>query len=269
MKNGRMVGLACLTLALAPAALAGDMEVSWQTFDCPPQYIAEGPRAGQGFMDRQLRTLIAHLPAMNHHVADVTVARAWYDVEHQETACILGVRKTPDREKIALFSRVLSIARGSRVVLSADRLAEASALLGEDGAVDLDRLAAAANWRGGYVGRRDYGAGVSRLLQDPARHAPMEVVPNERQLFRLLEARRIDFFFSYPSEVEYLGLGDNNIAMLPIHEEQGAVETYVACSDTPAGRVVIDQVNQVLADPQIYAELQSPRDDWMRSASLR
>jgi len=269
MKKVKMVGSAGLALMLALAAPAAELDVSWQTFDCPPMYIAQGAMAGQGFMDRQLRTLIARLPSLRHRIAEMTIARAWYEVEHQEAACLLGVRKTPEREKVALFSRPLSIARGSRLVLPADRLAAAAALLGDDGAVDLDRLATRGDLRGGYIGRRDYGDGVSRFLQDPSRRAPMEVVPNERQLFQLLKARRIDFFFSYPSEIEYSRGADDDFSMLEIHGDQEPVGSYIACSDTPAGRAIMDQINAALADPEIYAALQVPRDSWMRQASLR
>ena len=272
MNKGGMVWLAAMMLALAPALAASDLEVLWRTFDCPPMYISEGPLAGQGFMDRQLQTLTARLPALRHRIADVTLARAWYEVEHQDATCILGIRKTPEREKVALFSRVLSIARGSRLVVPADRLAEAAPLVGSDGAVDLGRLASRADLRGGYIGRRDYGAGISQFLQDPARQAAMEVVPNERQLFHLLESRRIDFFFSYPSEIEYRQISSgeaDGFSMLPIHDDQGAVESYVACSKTPAGQLIIGQVDRVLADPAIYAQLQTPRDGWTRSASLK
>lgn len=272
MNKGRMVGFASALMVLAPAAPASELDVVWQTFDCPPMYISEGPSAGQGFMDRQLRTLIGYLPDLRHKVADMTISRAWHEVEHQDAACILGVRKTPEREKIALFSHLLSVARGSRLVVAAGRLPEVTSLLGSDGAIDLDRLAARTDLRGGYIGRRDYGAGVSQFLQDPSRQTPMEVVPNERQLFRLLEAQRIDFFFSYPSEVEYRRADSGETAdfsMLPIHDDQGAVGSYIACSNTPAGQKIIEQVNRVLDEPETYAALQASRDSWMRAASLR
>ena len=268
MKTGRVVGLACLAAMTAPALSAAGVEVTWQTFDCPPMYILAGSMAGQGFMDRQLRVLIAHLPDLHHRIAEMTLARAWYDIEHQEGACLLGVRKTPERERVALFSRPISIARGSWLVLSSDRLAQAESLLG-GGAVILDRLASRADLRGGYIGRRDYGEAVQTFLQDPARQVSMEVVPNESQLFRLLKARRIDFFFSYPSEVEYYRGEDGNVSMLPIDGDRDPVESYIACSDTPTGRAIIEQVNKAVADPEIYAALQSPRDDWSRSSSLQ
>ncbi len=260
---------AAMAACLAPAAGAFDLDVAWQIFDYPPMYIPAGPMAGQGIMDRQLRLVVERLPMMHHKLAEVTFARAWHEIEYQDAACILGVRKTPEREKIARFSLPFSISGGNLLVMRADR---DLGLAGEDGAIELARLAERADLHGGYAGRRSYGEEVGRFLQDPARRALMEPVPTEGQLFRLLQAQRIDFIFSYASELDYYRLsgGDTvRLRALPVRGEEAAVENYIACSDKAAGRLVIEEIDRLLLDREFLASLQAPRENWARLTSTR
>lgn len=263
-----VVALLAIAIAtLAPAAQA--LDIAWQIFDYPPMYIASGPLAGQGLMDRQLSLVIARLPGMRHKLSEVTFARAWYEIEHQDAACVLGTRKTPEREKIARFTQPISISGGLRLVTRAGHDLD---LPVEDELVDLSRLAGRGDLRGGYAGRKSYGEEVGRFLQNPERRATMEVVPTEGQLFRLLQAGRIDFMFTYVSELDYYRLTGGDSAPLQairLRGDQDTVDSYIACSDSAAGREIVAQIDRQLEDRDFKASLQAIQENWASLTSPR
>jgi len=98
-------GAALFSVLLAAVqAVAAEDRVTWYVTDHPPFFITEGPQAGQGSGDLQMRWLTAHLPNFDHHFEQVSTNRLLYDFEHQDGLCTINIIRTEERKKFMLFN---------------------------------------------------------------------------------------------------------------------------------------------------------------------
>ena len=260
----RKIGAAVLA-GMGLAWSAEGQTVDWLVFDAPPMYIREGPLANQGSSDEAIALLTSRLPNYRHRTTLTTFARAWYQIRHSDGICIVGVSKTPERESFAKFSESIFNGPGNVVVTLTENKPKFLGFLNGEGRLDLQRLDKDSLLTGAYASSRSYGHAVSDYLSTQDHHAKIEAFPNEFQLFNLLMSQRVDYFFAYKAELNYFKTINNintDFSVLPIEGDHIPVTAYVACSDQPLGRAVIDDVNGLLADPAIRKSIQDFRTRW-------
>ena len=254
-----------LAAGLAPAAAQPPL-ITWMQADTPPFHIGEGPLAGQGVKDRQYRFLTQHLPQFSHRLMIASTARDWYDLEHSDGICIIGVSRTPEREKFTLFSERLLTGFGSRVIIRRDRAAKFKDFLDPQGAVDLTRLAHSDALVGGFVAALHYNEGITAFIDDEKRLARLDKFVTPPQLFNVLNAGRLDYAFGQPVEAAYFskqyGMKAGDLAALPIKgwTQGGAIS--VGCSNGALGRQVIQAIDALLADDRLWRDYAAPYNDW-------
>jgi uncharacterized protein (TIGR02285 family) len=260
-----MAALILLLLALLwppPAAAAETIE--WMVQDLPPVYIRSGPDKGTGIGERQLAALMQRLPDFQHKIVDTTFARAWHDIADHDNVCISGVQKTAERASVALFSKPIATAFGTRLVMRADQAERFKDLLAADGKVRLDALAQRGDLKGGYAAKRSFNNRLDAFLHKDTQLVKMEALPNEYQLFNLLKNSRIDFMFASWRELEHYEKqeeGPHQFKALLIEGEAERVDVYVACSDKPVGQKLVRRVDWLLENtdlPSVIRDL-TPR----------
>ena len=270
------VGL--ISLLAATMSFAKD-NVTWLIQDFPPSFIIDGPWAGEGILDLELRYLIERMPDFNHVITVATVPRSWNQIAHGDANCLAAALKTDTRMNKAVWSRAVAVGLMPGLIIKSDQAPRFAAVRDASGAVDLNKLAARDDLHGAYQNGRSYGPTIDGYIQ---RNDRMQGVQNPRQTFQMLGSGRIDYTFDFPFEGPYYRVEtsvDVPTTTLPIIGEQRYVFAYVACSDGPVGRKVVGEVDEILGtatvqlpyfrrgarwyDPQDFAELMQVTD-WPR-----
>jgi len=257
-----------LGLTTAATASAAD-EVLWMVPEFPPAFIPGPFRAGEGYGDRQLDFLIAHLPQFGHARISAPGNRLWHEVGRRDGVCTLTVARLPDREKIAVFSARSFRGSANQVIVRTDRLEDFRPYLDKSGAIELARLAADDRLRGAYTDTTSYGPDIDSFIRDAGRKTPLQPVQHLRMPLSLLDKRRVDFVFGYYMEMNYHRqldrLGDNFTA-LPTIPQSTPLGGHVACSKGPLGREVISAIDALLASEDTMLAYIEPLRDWYSPA---
>lgn len=258
---------------LAGSCFADDAEITWMLNEFPPSSIAGPIMQGQGYADRQLQFLIAHLPGFQHVVSmNATASRIWHEIGSREaTICTLGAAKLPDREKVATFSIRGFFGARNEVVVRTDHLEAFAPFRDKAGAIDLGKLAASARLTGGYTENASYGPVIDAFIRTPKRKAPLQMTPHLRMPLLLLETGRIDFVFGYYMELAYyrkIYNLDNNFTVLSTSPEPESQNGFVACSNHATGRKVIEAVDALLASDETMEAFIEPLRDWYSPADF-
>lgn len=256
---------ALLFFALAARCPAEETEITWMLPQFPPVAIAGPAMRGQGYGDRQVQYLIAHLPEFRHVTVSATAARAWHDIGSHDAVCTVAAAKLPERERLGLFSARGFLSALNGVVVRTDRLEEFAPFRDKSGALDLARLAADSHLVGGYTDNASYGPAIDAFIRDPQRKTPLEMTPHLRMPLLLLDKGRIDFTFGYEMELTYYrkiyGLG-NDFTALPTFPEQVRQTGYVVCSNREIGRKVIAAIDALLASDEAMLSFIEPLREW-------
>jgi len=254
-----------LAAGLAPAAAQPPL-ITWMQADTPPFHIGEGPLAGQGVKDRQYQFLSQHLPRFQHRQMIASVARNWYDLEHSDGICIIGVARTPEREKYTLFSERQLTGYGSRIIVRRDGAAKFKEFLDSHGAVDLSKLARSDALVGGFVAALHYGDSITAFIGDEHRIARLDKFVTPPQLFNVLNAGRLDYVFGQPVEAAYFsrqhGMKASDLVALQIAGGAQGGGLSVGCSNGLLGRQVIQAIDRLLADDRLWRDYTAPYNDW-------
>ena len=238
-------------LAASRAAAAEPDTIHWLQADAPPFFILNGPLKGQGYQDVISAILWAHLPQYRHRPMTANVARHNAEFRKGHNVCTVGYYKTPERERFLYFSIPSIFSLPTVLVLRKGRFPQ----LERQGQVRLADLLAADRLRIGLAKDRSYGRYVDEVIADYGNSRNTMVVTTQslsRNLFRMLAADRVDALLALPEEAVYMarqmGL-EGRFVTLVLEENQKDFETwfsYVACSKTPWGKRVIEDVNEVL-----------------------
>lgn len=260
--------IACLAIGLAGRLAAAD-SVTWLTSDLPPQYIASGELAGQGIKDQQLKLVEATLAEFDHHTMRASISRLWYQIQHEDGYCGLGVLRSPEREKIAVFSRRPVLVPGFRLIVRDGASAAFAPYMTPSGEIDLAALMRSRRLNGGYVTDRVYPETISRYIDAGDRRAPLEKSVDSERLFQLLRSNRVDFVFGLAYEASYYAWKINvgaPLAALPIKDTPSVVAGYAACSNTPLGQAVIARLDTIQSDEGVWRQWVAPLKRWLDPA---
>lgn len=254
-------------LLLLPSLGARAEEVVLMLPAVAPAVIAEGPFAGLGGTEVSARLLGRALPQFQWRYEVAAPPRILHEIGQRDGICAIGVGKTPEREAFILFNNRPGISPGYGLILREDRLPEFQRFLDADGAVDLRRLTAAQDLRGGYpAGRPPYGA-VKEFIEKTS--GRMSLDGDTNRLFRQLKAKHLDYLFGARDEPLYFAatMGeDAKFVSLPIAGLDRFGKGYFACSKGALGEAVIAAVNAYLADDAHWAALTAPWERWLSPA---
>ncbi len=257
--------VATITALLAGPVLAADT-VTWLTSDLPPQYIAEGELSGMGIKDQQLRLIAAQFPDLQHHTMRASISRLWYQIQHEDGMCGIGVLRNTEREKFAAFTRRPILVPGFRLIIREDDRPAFVPFEDEHGEVDLAALRQSRKLAAGYVADRVYPPAMAAYIDSPERRSPIEKSVDNERLFQLLRSKRVDFVFGLGYESAYYSWkfgGTMHLADLPVKDTPRTVNGYTACSNQPAGRAMIARLDALQSDETLWRQWLEPLRRWL------
>ncbi len=261
--------IVAVLLSAFAGPFAAAQTITWLTSDLPPQYIAEGELAGMGIKDQQLKLISDQVPDYRHRTVRASISRLWYQIQHEDGMCGIGVLRSPEREKFAVFSRRSVLVPGFRMIVRTDDLLRFSPFLTGQNEIDLSVLLDSRKLHGGYVADRVYPPAVTTYIGSDDRRAPLEKSVDNDRLFQLLRGNRVDFVFGLAYEAAYFGwrLGPA-LTSLPIKDTPRNVAGYTACSDQPLGRAMIARLDSLQADEALWKQWMEPLRRWLDPADF-
>lgn len=255
---------AAVFLTACPGSAADT--VTWLTTGLPPQYIGEGPFAGQGIKDRQFQLIQSEIPEFDHREVKASIGRLWYQMQHEDGVCGIGVLRTAEREQVAKFTeRPLSVP-GFRVIVKTSHLDSFRAFLQDKDEIDLDLLKQNHRLTGGYIADRAYPQQMLNFTADPILRNRLERSVDADRLYQLLQSNRVDFVFGLGYEATYFGsLHDKSepLTALPVKGMELVVKGYTACSNGPLGRAVIARLDALQKDDSFWRRWVAPLQRWL------
>lgn len=256
-------------IAIVAGPFAAAQTITWLTSDLPPQYIAEGELAGLGIKDQQLRLISEQVPDYRHRTVRASISRLWYQIQHEDGMCGIGVLRSPEREKIAVFSHRAVVVPGFRLIVRTDDMPRFSPFLTAQREVDLEALLQSRKLNGGYVADRAYPPAISAYIGNGERRAPLEKSIDNDRLFQLLASNRVDFVFGLAYEAAYFGWRRQPaLISLPIKDTPRSVAGYTACSNQPLGRAMIDRLDTLQGDEALWHQWMEPLRRWLDPADF-
>ena len=266
-----VIAVLAASLALCVASAHAADTITWLTNDLPPQYIVEGELAGQGIKDQQLRLIEAQTPEFQHRRVLASISRLWHEIPHTDGICGLGAQRTPEREKVAAFSRRPVLVPGFRVITKTDTAPLFKPFLTAQGEVDMTALLQARKLNGAYAADRIYPVPVSDYIASSDRRAAIDKTLDNERLFQLLRSNRVDFVFGLAYEAAYYSWemgAEESVVSLPIKDAPRLVSGYAACSDRPIGRAMIAKIDALQADEKTWRALLNPLKRWLDPADF-
>ena len=246
-----MVGVLLIAM-LAPPALAQPKEtLVWLKRDLPPLFIFEGPKKGLGIIDQLLTKLIAGMPQYQHSVMRVNRARGLQMLHEPSLTCDAALNWSKERETWIAFSiPVFRAMSNGLAVRRVDR--EVLAPFIKDGEVDLAALLATGSVTLGIVAERNYGEFLDALLKQAPPKALTLHYGNDAlgSLLQMQRLGRLRLLLGYRPEIRYQaqqqGIEEDELQFYPIRGTGKYLSGYIGCTDTPQGRQVIAEINQLL-----------------------
>jgi uncharacterized protein (TIGR02285 family) len=246
-----MVGVLLIAM-LAPPALAQPKEtLVWLKRDLPPLFIFEGPKKGLGIIDQLLTKLIAGMPQYQHSVMRVNRARGLQMLHEPSLTCDAALNWSKERESWIAFSiPVFRAMSNGLAVRRVDR--EVLAPFIKDGEVDLAALLSTGSVTLGIVAERNYGEFLDALLKQAPPKALTLHYGNDAlgSLLQMQRLGRLRLLLGYRPEIRYQaqqqGIEEDELQFYPIRGTGKYLSGYIGCTDTPQGRQVIAEINQLL-----------------------
>jgi uncharacterized protein (TIGR02285 family) len=223
----------------------------WLKRDLPPLFIFEGPKKGLGIIDQLLTKLIAGMPQYQHSVMRVNRARGLQMLHEPSLTCDAALNWSKERESWIAFSiPVFRAMSNGLAVRRVDR--EVLAPFIKDGEVDLAALLATGSVTLGIVAERNYGEFLDALLKQAPPKALTLHYGNDAlgSLLQMQRLGRLRLLLGYRPEIRYQaqqqGIEEDELQFYPIRGTGKYLSGYIGCTDTPQGRQVIAEINQLL-----------------------
>jgi uncharacterized protein (TIGR02285 family) len=251
--------------------------ITWAVIDRPPIYILkhEGTSVelDGGIGDQLLRLYWKALPGYRHRVDEMNSTRLWRAVESRDdTTCFVGAIRNPERDRIAYYTGGV-LGYPLRIVTTE---ANAVRMLGNHSRVSLASLIRDTRFHGLRVSDRAYGEDIDRIIREAGPEGSLEAVTihdSGPSLVRQVALGRADWTIEFGITVRYLektgALPAATLVTLPISESNTLNRAGIACSRTPVGHAVIEQLDRFIAANVARAPYRRAIESWLSPAEER
>jgi uncharacterized protein (TIGR02285 family) len=245
---------ALLALGLSAGAQTQDAEhtITWSLVDWAPMTLLRDGKApataaelGDGGLDRALAEIIQRLPAYKHEFKLLNRQRLIQTFEHGDNLCDAAWFKTPEREKVAIFSAAIALPPIALVVSKKAR----RAMTGGKPEVSLAGLIRNPAFKGRLEAGRSYGPGLDKVLADSGQAVPRDIVPTTGALLNLLALGRFDYTLEYPMVARYFDTQSGKppeLEVVQLREARDWPVSYVACTRSAWGQRVIRDIDAAI-----------------------
>lgn len=252
----RALGLALLATAAAARAADAPPRVETITWLVSNSMAVPDGEQMRRPADELTQWLQARLPGVQFEPTPANAERSWALIRQRQRVCHAGAARTPERERLAVFTNTWLVPPPQLIV----RRDRRDALpLDAQGAVDLPALLRDGSLRGIVTQGRSYGPALDRLLDAaPAGPQLQHAYGGDygSQLLDMLAQGRADYTIDYPNVlVAHRAAADGALAALPILGASEAVVSGIACPRTPWGQAAIHLIDTALGTPEGAAML--------------
>ncbi len=262
-------------LALGLVGQAAAASVVWYVFNLPPFYITEGPRKGEGFFDLGLhRQLLPGLAQHQHKVEVLPLARIDLQMTLQPNACVLGMIKSPERERSMAFSQPFMTFLPPGVLVRAADLKQLARYIAADGKLSLTQVLAEQRLSVGVSSGRSYGKVIDALLAPHRGSNKLFVNSTSAPASSLLQMQmlgRVDMVPGYPHELRHLANDDramlDGLRFLRLQEQPDVVYGHVACAKGAQGEAMLRDAHEVLSRPRVHEAMVAYYGAWLDEPS--
>lgn len=254
--------------------------VIWAIIPYAPIHIIEGEFKGQGIADDYVLAAQQAMPDYEHINQIMTPARAWQLISTSaDLICHPTALKTDAREMVGYFSKPAIITPVIRILM---RKADWKTTMNGRNNLTFEQYIAASSGNFGIVRLRSYGQVIDeaieqglvaqdRLMYTSGRYG-------SRQLYDMLQNKRIDMMLEYPWVSAYfasldhkgsMSSADEELVSLTISDFPSHTPAHVACSKSEQGRLFLQQVNQFITTRIPQANNRERMKRWLDATSAR
>ncbi|MFH0784838.1 MAG: TIGR02285 family protein [Pseudomonadota bacterium] len=263
------ISFAILIPSLSPA----QDSLVWMEAVAPPFFIHDGALKGQGYEDIITNLLQEHLPQYRHAHIKANISRHYQQWKQGEKACSVGMYKTPERLEFTYYSIPSVFTLPPVLIIHKDHFQA----FGGNKTVSLTKILKDGKLIIGRSSNRSYGVEFDAALKTYSNDKntfTYEGPELSLNLFKMLQAGRIDAFPGLPEEAMYLaetmGIRDQ-IMTLAVEENQINPEeslSYVACSKNEWGKNAIEMINQALRKQRPTEKYRAAYERWLDPSSV-
>jgi len=226
----------------------GKPRIVWTVRDMPPFSILEGPRKGQGVVDKMLALLRTDMPQYEHILSVANRARANQMVNNGVLTCDPGMLWSEERAKQLYFSiPTLGILTNGVVVRKADEAELAPFIKG--GEFDLASFIQDSRYTLGTLVERSYGQQIDAALKQAKPNVLVvhHGIEATLSLLRMQQHQRLTAVLGYWPELHYqgeaAGISLNDLSFYSVQGVPTYQMGYVACTRSPEGLQAIKDIN--------------------------
>lgn len=199
-----------------------------------------------------------------------TLPRLLYKLANtKQTSCISGLLKSPEREKMFLFSTPIDTTYSNKIIIRKEFEHLFSPYVNKNGAISLYSLLKNKELIAGINYKRVYTSNGKGMYVDMKFSKSNTILKKSENytlegVIRLLAMKRVHYIIGYEVELEahinnkenkdLFGLKKSNFLAYPI-EEYSTATVYFACSKTRLGKKTISDINKVLNSKQFRVNL--------------
>ena len=262
-----------LVLMCSVQSVVAQNTITWMEASFPPYLIHEGAYKGQGYGDTVTNILIANLKQYEHKRIQANISRHYDLFKKGENVCTVGLYKNPEREKFLYFSLPSFFTLPNVIIINRDKYDD----FGGSSMVSLTEILKKNTLVIGQAKNRSYGPIIDSIFTKYGTKDNVFVYEGKTlslSFFEMLKRDRLDGIIGLPEEVFYqaenLGIREQ-IMTLSIAENQQSLDawlSYVACSKTPWGNKVIEDINRVLLEQRPKEQYRAAYERWLDEGSI-
>ena len=247
------------------AATAEEPEtITWLVLDLPPIFIIKGPDAGKGIADRVQKMISNGLKGRRFETRVANASRVAKELSEANNVCFAG--EFYGNPAFLTSLPTIALPPHNLIVLK-----ENAHLFGNGEKVSLKSLLDNRELIFGTAKNRLYGPELDEILRQYAGSKNIYTRSGKdtlEGLLGMLDKKRVHYLIEYPVSIRYAakkaGMWDR-LKVIPIEENADAlaVRGAVRCSDTPWGRRLIGEINEVLRKIRSNPEYRRIMEDWV------
>jgi uncharacterized protein (TIGR02285 family) len=260
--------------ALPQAQVLEKTKLTWMTIDWAPAWIHEGPLKGLGYAQTIERMLRERLTDYEHHDRAINNVRIYSVLQNREScfaaSSYQGSDLPPEKKRGVIWSAPTYIFFYHGIIARPGVVSKIQNHA-KNGYVNFESLIADDSIIGAFQPRRSYSQWLNPILEDEEKTKHLFKWSGDTQItesmFRLMRANRIDYFVDYVIMLKYHQASTgtpSKYVYFPIEEHKNILGLgAIACSDTPLGRKVIAEINEILEDIRQTPEVREANRRWL------
>ncbi|MBO9668254.1 MAG: TIGR02285 family protein [Bdellovibrio sp.] len=257
-----MVFIFSLLTILASQAHAAPERVVWNKPNWPPYYITEGPRTGQGHLDKLFKLVQNQAPHLQFTPIKENSIKDFRGGPN-ERFCNSSFLRTKERDKTAYFT-AFYLQPPVQIIVRKETWKKP---LYEAKVLPFKRLIDV-SLRGVFAKARSYGDYVNSVLKEQKKNPHVSYISNTGEslsLLTIVDLGRADYTLEYPEVLRYMEqekLIKNDLVTIEIEEQRTPYVVYISCPRNDWGKNIISILDQAVQKAASMKEFKTLMEEW-------